>query len=115
MAVYAVEDVHFYSSIMQVIAGGGYHRARQGDSMGRWHVVLVQESQNTAPFSLTRVNNTGGFNRKLQGNGVNRMHDVLDGFGNQQENGDVVVIGIDPYTIVRVSRSITSKFKTPIR
>ena len=45
MAVYAVEDVDFYSSIMQVSAAGGYHRARQGNSMGRLHGVLVQKGQ----------------------------------------------------------------------
>ena len=94
MAVYAVEDVDVYSSIMQVSVAGGCHRARQGNSMGRLHGVPVQEGQTTAPFSLTRVSTTGGFNKKLQGNGAGRLHDVLDGFGNQQGKGDVVVIGI---------------------
>ena len=115
MAVYAVEDVDVYSSIMQVSAAGGYHRARQGNSMGRLHGMIVQQGQTTEPFSLTRVSTTGGSNRKLQGNGVSRLHGVLDGFGNQQGKGDVVVIGINPSTIITVSRSITSKLKTPIR
>ena len=99
----------------KVALPGGYHRARQGKSMGRLHRVLVREGQTTEPFSLTRVSTTGGFNRKLQGSRLSRLHDVLDGYGNQQAKGDVVVIGINPSTMIAVSRSITSKLKTPIR
>ena len=49
------------------------------------------------------------------GNGVSRLHGVLDGFGNQQGNGDVIFIGINYSTIVIVFRSITPNLKTPIR
>ena len=115
MAVHAVEYVDFHSSIAHVSTTGGYHRARQGNSMGRLHEVLVQEGQTTEPFSLTRVSTTGGFNRKLQGNGVGRLHDVPDEFGNEQGKGDLVVIGANHSTIITVSRSITPKLKTPIR
>ena len=47
-----------------------------------------------------RVITTGRSHRVSQGNRERGLHSVLDGVGNPQGNGDVVVIRVNPPTLV---------------
>ena len=52
------------------------------------------------PLILARVINTRGYHRESQGNRESGLHGVLDGAGNRQRKGDVVVVRVNPSTIV---------------
>ena len=116
MSVYALENVDLYctaASRASVLPGAitGNARGTGGadctGSSGR-NVKLLSHSFSCEP-SLP-----GATTRTPRGNRESGVHGVLDGVGNRQGKGDVVVIRVSPSTIVQVSRSITLKPKTPI-
>ena len=69
-------------------------------SVSTSHEVLGCETKAIDPLILMRVIATGGSNREPQGNRGSGHLGVDDGFGNRKMRGDVVVISVNPSTVV---------------